>query len=107
MQSYRMIIGQINIADSDYIKEIKDEITKSLDEMCNNNHYDLALMIFTDVDKKGSFLIETGKDKYLVNLAFENILKEDNGLLYVPTLMSRKQQVVPALARAISIYNNK
>ena len=64
-------------------------------------------MIFTDIYKKGSYLVWTGKDKSLLHLAFENLSIDKDGLYYVPNLMSRKQQVVPALARAISIYHNK
>ncbi|MPN31978.1 Cobalt-dependent inorganic pyrophosphatase [bioreactor metagenome] len=107
MQSFRVIIGQINVVDSAYITEIKDQILEFLDDLCGTSHYDLAVMIFTDVNEKGSYFIWTGKDRNLLNLAFENQMQEQDGLFYVPDLMSRKQQVVPAIARAISIYNNK
>ncbi len=107
MQSFKLVIGQINIVDSEYIKEIREEITEFLDDLCATSHFDLALMIFTDINKKGSYFIWTGKDKSLLDLAFDNLSIDKDGLYYVPDLMSRKQQVVPALARAISIYHNK
>ena len=107
MQSYRIVIGQINIVDADYISEINTQVQEFLDNMCVANHYDLAAMIFTDINQKGSYFIWTGKDKYLLNLAFEDVMIEKDDLNYVPDLLSRKQQVVPAIARAISIYNNK
>ncbi|MDD4642874.1 MAG: putative manganese-dependent inorganic diphosphatase, partial [Erysipelotrichaceae bacterium] len=107
MQSFKVVIGQINIVDSESIIDIKDQISEFLDDLCMTSHYDLALMIFTDIYKKGSYFIWTGKDKCLLDLAFENLTIDENGLYYVANLMSRKQQVVPALARAISIYHNK
>ena len=107
MQSYRIVIGQINIIDPESILEIKDQMREYLDGYCVTNHYDLALMIFTDISERGSYLLYGGSATHFVSLAFDGQMEKRNHLMYVADLMSRKQQVVPAISRAVSIYTNK
>lgn len=104
MQSYRFVIGQINIAEATSVSEIKDPLKRFLEDFCTTNHYDLAIMIFTDVNEKGSYLICGGKEQKVVDYAFESQMVIQNHLTFVPNLMSRKKQVVPAISRALSFY---
>ncbi|MDR1795778.1 MAG: putative manganese-dependent inorganic diphosphatase [Erysipelotrichaceae bacterium] len=107
MDSYQVAVGQINVVDPVSIISLKNELEDYLHHLCISNRYDLALMIFTNIKEKGSYLLWSGKDRHLVSMAFEGQLGEVNGLSFAPGILSRKKQVVPALATAIAAYNNQ
>ena len=107
IDSYRITVSQLNIIDPETIQSIKDETLEYLENLCVSNRYDLSIIVFTDIKEKGSYFLSAGKDIHLFELAFSNKLKEKNGLVFIENMMSRKQQFIPALAKAISSYKNK
>ena len=106
IESYHLAIAQINVVDPDSIHSIKKEIEDYLEKLCISSHYDLAVLVLTDVKEKGSYCIVVGKDSYLFHLAFDDEIQKKDGLSFIPNLLSRKKQIIPALARAISSYSH-
>ena len=107
IDSYRITVSQLNIVDPETILNIKDETLEYLENLCISNRYDLSIIVFTDIKEKGSYFLSAGKDIHLFELAFSSDFTEKNGLLFIENMMSRKQQFIPALAKAISSYKNK
>ena len=105
MSQYHFAIGSINVIDPEYVIEIKNSIMEFLEGFCVTNHYDFTLMIFTDINSKGSYLIYAGKEAQICELAFEKEISNINGLAYVNGLMSRKKQVIPAISKAINAFS--
>ncbi|MDI6730690.1 MAG: manganese-dependent inorganic pyrophosphatase, partial [Candidatus Altarchaeum sp.] len=86
-------IGQTEIVDINEIYEIKDEISKFLENLKNKN-YEMTVFVATDIIKEGSELFFVG-DKSKIEKAFN--IKVVGNSAYLPGLMSRKKQVVPNL----------
>jgi len=107
IDSYRITVGQLNIVDPDSIHTIKDEILEYLENLCVSNRYDLSIVVFTDIKEKGSYFLWAGKDQHLFDLAFGSEIEKKNGLSFIGNMLSRKQQFIPAIAKAISSYKNK
>lgn len=106
IDSYRIAVGQINIVDPDSIHSIREEILEYMESLCISNRYDLSIIVFTDIKEKGSYFLWAGKEKHLFDLAFSNQIQEKNGLTFAENMLSRKQQFIPILAKAVSNYKN-
>jgi len=88
-------IGQTEIVDINEIYEIKDEISKFMENL-KNRKYEMTVFVATDIIKEGSELFFAG-DKSKIEKAFN--AKFEGNFVYIPGLMSRKKQVVPNLQR--------
>ncbi len=107
VETYNVVIGQFNIMDVDAILMIKKDLEDYLSDLCSTNRYDIAIMVFTDLTEKGSYFIWSGKDHFLFNLAFENVIQHKKGLPFIPNLLSRKQQILPMLSKAINLHTKQ
>lgn len=90
-------IGQVNIMDINELEEIHDDFKAYMEEINNINKYDLLLMAFTNVLEQGSYFMITGKLKYLVDEA----IGRDGHSSFVAGFVSRKKQIIPAIADAL------
>lgn len=90
-------IGQVNIMDINELEEIHDDFKAYMEEINNINKYDLLLMAFTNVIEQGSYFMISGKLKYLVDEA----LGRDGHSSFVAGFVSRKKQIIPAIADAL------
>lgn len=88
-------IAQVEVADRDQLLSRLKEIRQALERLRDQGPYDLALLLVTDVLSEGSTVIATGNTR-LVERAFGISLRE--GHAWLPGVLSRKKQVVPALA---------
>jgi len=86
-------IGQVEIVDINEIYEIKDQISKILENL-KDKSYEMVVFMATDIIKEGSELFFAG-DKVKIEKAFN--VKIAGNSVYIPGLMSRKKQVVPNL----------
>jgi len=88
-------IGQITCCDSEEILQLKDELLSIMHDHRSRKHYDLMLLMVTDVLQEGTALLVSG-DPTDVENSF-NVEVKDN-FCFLPGVISRKKQIVPALS---------
>ncbi|HCE15471.1 MAG TPA: inorganic pyrophosphatase, partial [Clostridiales bacterium] len=90
-------ICQITCLDTDRMLERLPEILPEMQKIKDNKGYDMFLMMLTDVLRCGTELVFLGGDD-AVRQAFN--LNEDTSShhVWLPKVVSRKKQIVPALA---------
>ena len=89
-------IAQIETVGSGVL-ERHDELAKAIAEVRERNGYSLAALMVTDILAQGTMTIAVGDDSALVR-AFGG--RDENGLIAMPGVMSRKKQVAPILLGA-------
>ncbi len=92
-----VIISQITTMDSAGILSRKDELLAEMDRMRKDRKADLVALMITDVLREGTDLLFLG-DAEAVRQAFELQDTKDSHA-FVPGLVSRKKQMVPALTQ--------
>ena len=95
----KVYISQVITLSPDEILNNKEKYIDRLNQLENDNNYDVVLLSVTDVIKSGSYLLYNESAKKIISEAFsvENI-KEG---LYVNKILSRKKQILPRLMDVI------
>lgn len=88
-------IGQVTCINSQQISSRHDEIITTMAEEQKEKGYDMLLLMLTDVLKKGTELLAVG-DTDAIGQALNVTFK--NNSVFLPGVMSRKKQIVPALS---------
>lgn len=96
----RIAIGQINIADEEEVRAIREDFLMYMEKINSINKFDLMMMCFTDVEGRGSNLLFVGPFTWIVDETF----KEDimNELYFVDGVISRKKQIIPMLSKTLT-----
>ena len=87
-------VSQITCLDSLDIMSRKDELLKEMNRLRDEHHYDMVLLMLTDVLLEGTQLLYVGSDDAIRN-AF-SVEPKDN-TIFLPGVMSRKKQIIPML----------
>ena len=96
LADHRLGIAQITTMESAGLLKRKAEFLTEMKKMQKDKDYDMVLLMITDVLKEGTELLFLG-DREVIRQAFNpGRLREDHA--YLPGIMSRKKQMVPALA---------
>ena len=96
---YRVAISQVSVMDAaDMIVRRWEALGVALTALRQQEGYDLALLMVTDILNETTYLLHAGRPVSLLRQAFgaEN---KDN-IFVLPGTMSRKKQVVPPLVEA-------
>ena len=93
---HSLAISQITTMDSGALLAREEEFLSVMDDIKQEKHYDMILLMITDVLKEGSELLFVG-DGDIISQAFNVDLARQNHV-FLKGVMSRKKQVVPALA---------
>lgn len=96
----RIAIGQINISDEQEVLALRSDFLVYMETINSINKFDLLMMCFTDVQGRGSNLLFVGNMKWVVDDAFKDEIMDE--LYFVNGILSRKKQIIPALAKALS-----
>ncbi len=88
-------IGQLIALDIGKIMERKDKLIIEMEKVCEENKYNLFVLVMTDIMKNGSEVIIVGKDKSIGEKSF-SIPKNENSK-FMDGVVSRKKQVVPLI----------
>lgn len=96
----RIGIGQIGSLGLQNLQEFKTGLLKYMNESLGAGGYSLLLLMVTDLVDGGSTLLFAGSDGSLISRAFG--VEPVEGVVYLKGVVSRKKQVVPLLANAIS-----
>lgn len=94
--SYTMGIGQVTCLGTEGIMPRLPEFLTEMERLKAENHYDMVLVMLTDVLRVGTELLFTG-DGEVIRSAFGLSATEDHHV-FLEHVVSRKKQVVPALA---------
>lgn len=89
-------IGQISCLDAERVLSRMDELRAAMQKLQDAHHYDMVLLMLTDVLRCGTELIFLGNAEDITN-AFHTPVTQD-GHVFLPKVLSRKKQIVPALA---------
>ena len=95
---YKAIVAQISVMDTADILAKKAELVDAMQELCQNEGYDMSLLMVTDIMEESTELVFVGEPKQLIADAFGKDASGDS--IYLPGVMSRKKQIVPQLTEA-------
>lgn len=90
----KVAISQVFIFDLDVVDEIEEDFKKYMEEENKNRKFDLRLMVFTNIQGKGSRFLYTGSLSTFLEKAIKDF--ESKGLV------SRKKQIVPRLSTELA-----
>ncbi len=96
----KMGVSQVYTMDNETLDDLKEPIKKAMEEMTKSNGYNLQVLIVTDIYKEGSEIIAVGKQKDVINKAFN--VQMENDSVYIPGILSRKKQVIPPISAVIN-----
>ena len=88
-------VGQVTCLDSVDMLERKDEFLDVMRRLQEEHHYNMVILMLTDVLLEGTQLLYVGSDEAIRN-AFSAEPKDN--ALFLPGVMSRKKQVIPTLS---------
>jgi len=95
--SHAVVISQITTVDSDPFLSRKDELLDTLDKNRIARHYDIAMLMITNVLKEGTELFFSGDPDIIRNAFALDDLNDSH--IFLPMVLSRKKQIVPALSQ--------
>lgn len=101
---YRMIVSQLSVMDTTEVLALKDQLLKCMHSICDNEGYDMSLLMVTDIIAEGTQLLFTGKPKMIIGEAFKKDASDN--LIYLPGVMSRKKQIIPQMVEAARNCNH-
>jgi manganese-dependent inorganic pyrophosphatase len=88
-------VSQITCVDSGRMLARRGEFMEVMGRMKDEKHYDIMLLMLTDVLQEGTQLLYLGDDQ-TIQQAFN--CKSTDRIVFLPHVMSRKKQVIPALS---------
>ena len=97
LSSHSLAVSQITTVDSEPFLRMKDAFTESLEKLRKDKHYDIAIMMITNVLKEGTELIFSGDSEIIRNAFNPDDLKGNH--VFLPQVLSRKKQIIPALSQ--------
>lgn len=107
IEGFNVAISQINVIDSDKVFEMKDGINNFLNKLCEDHEYDLGVVMITDINEKGSYIITAGPSSQMFEHAFEGKKMNIKDLEFIPGVLSRKKQMIPNIAYAINKFKTR
>lgn len=96
---HKIGVAQVSTMDIEGFNPMKDDMITYMSSKCENEQYDLLVLLLTDIIQNGSEVIAIGDRTDYVETAFNISLKDNSA--YVQDLLSRKKQVIPPLTKAI------
>ena len=96
LADHKLGISQITTMDSEHMLKRKDEFLQEMEKLKEEKHYDMVLLMITDVLREGTQLVFLG-DKEIIRQAF-GISQIEGDSVFLKGVVSRKKQMVPALA---------
>lgn len=95
---YRVAVGQFSVMDAEEVLAIKGDLQQAMESLRNKEGYDMVLLMLTDIIAEGTHLLYVGQPVGLLSQAFGS--SGQDGVVYLPNVMSRKKQVIPPLVEA-------
>ena len=91
---HNLAVSQITCLDSEDMLQRREEFLEAMRHDQTEHHYDMVILMLTDVLMEGTQLLYVGSDDVIRN-AFSAEPKDNS--LFLPKVMSRKKQIIPML----------
>ena len=91
-------ISQIMTMDIEFIEDNKDKFISKMNKMCEREYYVVVIFV-TDVIKNGSYVYYSSNAENIIRDSFG--LKSAKEGTFLPKIVSRKKQMLPALLEVI------
>lgn len=101
INNMKVTVSQCNIINFDSIKVIKDEMLACLIEYSRDSSSDIVMMAFSLIDGSGSYVLTVGKESHKLKDIFNKNGIETDEFVFLPKVISRKQQLVPLISSAL------
>ncbi|MGB6128266.1 MAG: putative manganese-dependent inorganic diphosphatase [Psychrilyobacter sp.] len=98
MGKFQTAVAQINTVDIDGLLSNRENLELAMNEMINENNYDLFVLVMTDIVNNGSKILALGNSIELVEKGFN--VELEVGTAWLDGVVSRKKQIVPFLMAA-------
>ena len=95
LAGHTLCVGQVVTLDAERVLHRKEDFLAAMQARVDARHYDMLLFLITDMLQEGSHLLFIG-DGDIIRDAF-HVTPEQNQA-FLPGVLSRKKQVIPALA---------
>lgn len=95
--SHSVAISQITTVDSEHFLPRSAEFVEVLEKIRKERQYDIVLMMITNVLREGTELLFSGDDEVIRNAFAVDDLHDHH--VFLPGVLSRKLQIVPALSQ--------
>ena len=92
-------IAQVNTASIEEVLKDKEKIENAMQDFIAANNQDLFLLLITDILENNSQIMVAGNRTDIVEKSFN--VKLENNMAFLPGVVSRKKQVVPAIDKNI------
>ena len=102
IHSCKLSISQVIVPSARDTQRDAKEITAALDRFAQKKYIDLAVLVFTSILENGSVIYAGGSRAPWAAEAFPNA--DGSEYTFQENLLSRKQQILPALTSVISEY---
>lgn len=99
MDGKKVMIAQVIAYQVEDAKDIEESLIKEMNAFVNERGLDLLVMTFTSILENGSVFYAAGEIAHVVEEAFPNKKEEQHS--FHADVLSRKNQIVPLLSRAI------
>ncbi len=100
LETLKTGISQVFTLDIETIFNKKDEFLEFIHHTHKVNNYDITLLLITDIIQEGSYILYQAPNRQLIARAFD--IEAQQGA-FAKNLVSRKQQVIPKLIKAINL----
>lgn len=101
INNMKVTVSQCNIINFDSIKAIKDEMLACLSEYSRDSSSDIVMMAFSLIDGSGSYVLTVGKESHKLKDLFNKNGIETDEFVFLPKVISRKQQLVPLISSSL------
>ena len=91
----KIIVAQVNTASIPEVMKLKDKLEAEINKTINEKQLDLFMLLITDIVNSNTQTIALGKEANIVEKAYN--VKLENNTAFLPGIVSRKKQVIPAL----------
>jgi manganese-dependent inorganic pyrophosphatase len=92
-------ISQIKTMDIHCIDEIEKDILDYMRQLSKEHHYDMVVLVITDIIQEGSLALIIGDRSDLIEKAFNVAII--NHRVFLPNIVSRKKQIIPLISGII------
>ncbi len=97
----KVTVSQCNIVNFDSIKPLKEDMATVLSDYSRDSSSDIVMMAFSLIDGTGSYILAVGQEAHKLDELFEKNGKQEDGFVFLPKVISRKQQLVPLISTAL------
>ncbi len=95
-------VAQVSVMKLEELQPILDKMCDTMLDILPKQRFDLLLFMATDVKNEGTWLYYAGSHLKELGDAFDQELTENSGKFFLPNVMSRKKQLIPALGNSFN-----